>query len=257
MSISKEQTQVPSGFSPLLDWCDDEYKTFFAWIYLTRLNSDMLDFEDKVKMGSSFTTHSSINFNDHFKLDKSPTSNNERQSLIFQFMQKMDHVFKINIQSQLQEVIRSQYSFYYSKINKFTWLKQNDEQTMWLWNKMEKSEHFEDSVISWFIPANAKERYIAITAALYMPHSNISMEFKSPNTVVLVVNDFLNKTKIAHKRKFNPFPAAKNDSQLNAIIPKDVKDKFDQMAKNKKMRKSDFMIELIMTEWRYQKSNRE
>lgn len=140
---------------------------FWFWAYIRNASNHKLKLLSSVlTLPPGWNSESKLLYS-FFKLPLHTTSSAERSQLIICFFNKLSIFFSPYEVKESFEHIRNIWLVYNSPINKITWLKKNDSETIeWAWGYLFKADEIQGNILPWFKSADLNERYIAIMGAI-------------------------------------------------------------------------------------------
>jgi DNA-binding cell septation regulator SpoVG len=222
--------------APFPEWIKGDRAIF--WVWLSMVNQDLRYAQNG---------YASLPFQYHEPGDPAnPCSSEERIEIIKKWLEKMkssEGEIKAKI---FLTCMRDEWFFVKDNIKTIDWLDQNEQHTLWLWNRLKKNIFFDTPVPERFNPSSPKERLIAINGALdFFTAKDVSKK----NELVEPKIAFIQNEKRNYKAMKKKESSCKEIRQINIKINQSTKEKLEVILRENGLKQSGFIENLIIKFW--------
>lgn len=234
----KKESFQPDSDVNLLEWVNGERVAFFVWAYIRTSNCEHLSIT-LPGMSSDSIPYEKL------KLKENPVSTRERLSSIKIWFREVEKRTSPGDAYKVMIAIRDEWLYAFNYIKQADWLEKNEISTRWLWERMIKNPLFNTSLLRWFLPANARERFLAINTALdiFLPE-----QWQDTDCITKYRNEFIARSFRAY-RTHSLSVKDESQCQLNVKISKRTKEILYALYTDRGVTQASFIEWLILDYW--------
>ncbi|HII3146309.1 TPA: hypothetical protein ACY3HI_004761 [Citrobacter braakii] len=230
----------PDRFNPaekttLLDWINSSRSTYWCWLFISQATCGHLRIE------LSDLTEDGIPYH-KLEVNHRPVLHNERLAAIKKYFEQLEKKTDLSVAYKVMRQMQDEWLFVKDKMRDLSWLSKNDYDTSWAWDYIRKLPRFRGrGLSSWCLPMNISERHMAIIAAFDEIYPD---EYQDVRETIREKNRLISNFKAAYKKR----TATKDCSevQINIKVSIHVKDRLNQLAKDRDATQRQIIEQLIM-----------